>query len=340
MPSYTDVQSAFLGELRHIAEAGTEISVRGSRTRETRARSLELIDVRERYVVLEGRRNNVFASIAESMWVLAGRNDLAYLTNYLPRAPEFSDDGVTWRAGYGPRLRSWNGLDQLAEVRRILAAELASRRAVITLFDPDRDFIQSRDIPCNNWLHFIARDGVLDLHVAARSTDIWWGFSGINAFEWTLLLEMMAFWLDQRPGRLVFFTSSMHLYERHFARAEQLLERSTTARASAGTRPAFATSWDAFSGEVQEWMRAERAMRTGSALADTDCQLSDPLLRSYARMIDVYWANRRGDPSGDIGARLAAVGDDRLIEAATEFISRTPPSEPPSGAGLPESSGA
>ena len=191
----------------------------------------------------------MFASIAESMWVIAGRNDLDYLSAYLPRAVEYSDDGRTWRAGYGPRLRNWNGVDQLAEVVSILRADVSSRRAVAAIYDPDRDFVQSKDIPCNNWLHFLVRDGLVDLHIAARSTDIWWGFSGINAFEWTLLLEMVAFWLGQEPGRLVFFTSSMHLYERHFDRARQILGQHSDAQIDphVGTaRPAFATPWKCF----------------------------------------------------------------------------------------------
>jgi thymidylate synthase len=184
VPAYRDVQSAFLSELRDVVENGSDTHVRGSLTREVRARLVEISHIRERYVVLPGRHNNVFASIAESMWVIAGRNDLDYLSAYLPRASEYSDDGRTWRAGYGPRLRNWDGVDQLAEVVSLLRADASSRRAVVAIYDPNRDFVESKDIPCNNWLHFLARGGQVDLHVAARSTDIWWGFSGINAFEW------------------------------------------------------------------------------------------------------------------------------------------------------------
>lgn len=239
MAVYRDVEQAFLAELHAVVDSGELVEVRGERTRELRARLIEVSDIRSRHVVLPHRNNNVFASIAESMWVLAGRNDLSFLSAYLERAVDFSDDGLTWRAGYGLRLRSWNGVDQLAEIVKILRRDPLSRRAVASIYDPDRDFVESRDIPCNNWLHFLMRDGHLDLHVAARSTDIWWGFSGINAFEWTLLLEVMSRWLRCMPGRLVFFSSSLHLYERHFDRASRLLASQPSPAASDLTRATF-----------------------------------------------------------------------------------------------------
>lgn len=325
MSAYRDVQSAFLGELRCVVEDGSDIRVRGRLTREVRARLVEIEHVHERYVVVPNRHNNVFASIAESMWVIAGRNDLNYLGAYLPRASEYSDDGRTWRAGYGPRLRNWNGVDQLAEVVSLLRSDPSSRRAVVAIYDPDRDFTESKDIPCNNWLHFIARDGQVDLHIAARSTDIWWGFSGINAFEWTLLLEMVACWLGQEPGRLVFFTSSMHLYEPHFDKAKHVLEQGAPQPDHHGDtpRPAFITPWETFSTEMAEWMRVEEAMRSGQELGETDCALTDPLLTAYAQMIELFWTFKREEDGAKVAQRLAAIRDARLRAAAAEFLQRT-----------------
>ena len=326
MTRYRNIEEAFLHELRQIVDHGDDIEVRGNRTRELRARLIELDAVRERCILLAGRNNNIFASIAESMWVLNGRDDLDYLSAYLPRAPEFSDDGQTWRAAYGPRLRNWNGIDQLAEILAILSTDLASRRAVAVIFDPDRDFVESKDVPCNNWLHFLARDGRLDLHVVARSTDIWWGFSGINAFEWSLLLEMMAFWLELAPGRLTFFTSSLHLYQRHFKRAEALLilgsQRGTSLYASRPVIPQFATPWESFNDTVSEWMRLEAALRGGASLENLDARLTDPLLKQYIQMIDLFWNFKRGEPQGSLDHKLAALGDSDLARAAMEFLAR------------------
>jgi|ERR1017187_2765334 thymidylate synthase len=325
MPAYRNVEAAFLGELRALVGDGTDIEVRGQLTREITARTVQVENIRERYLVVPNRHNNVFASIAESLWVIAGRNDLGYLSTYLPRASEFSDDGITWRAAYGPRLRNWNGVDQLAEVVSILQADLTSRRAVAVLYDPDRDFVESNDIPCNNWLHFLVRQGRVDLHVVARSTDIWWGFSGINAFEWTLLLEMMSHWLGQEPGHLVFFTSSMHIYERHFEQAGQILRhQSSEVSEDDGINqfPAFATHWENFAAEITEWMRVEQGMRSGQELDYLKCSLTDPLLTSYAQMIDLFWMFKRREESGAIKQKLVAISNATLRKAAAEFLSR------------------
>lgn len=324
MAVYKDVQTAFVEELRRIIDSGESIEVRGETTRELRARLIEISNVRARHVIVPYRHNNVFASIAESMWVICGRNDLDYLGAYLRRASDFSDDGVTWRAGYGPRLRNWNGVDQLSEVVKILRADPSSRRAVISIYDPDRDFVASRDIPCNNWLHFLLRDGRLDLHVAARSTDIWWGFSGINTFEWTLLLEMMARWLGHDPGHLVFFSSSLHLYERHFDKASQVVRgRPKSEEFSDGKSQArFDTDWEQSSGELEEWMRLEAQLRSGHDLKQLECGLTDPLLLAYIRMIDLFWTAKRGAERHLLDQMIKGVGDSGLAAAATEYLER------------------
>ena len=82
--------------------------------------------------------------------------------------PEFSDNGRTWHGAYGPRLRNWNGVDQIDETRRLLLEETATRRAVMSLYDPSRDFVKSKDVPCNNWLNWLVRDGKLHLTVGNK----------------------------------------------------------------------------------------------------------------------------------------------------------------------------
>jgi thymidylate synthase len=145
-----------------------------------------------------------------------------------------------------------------------------------------------------------------------------------ESLEWTLLLEMVSYWLGQEPGRLVFFTSSMHLYEHHFGKARQLLDSN-----GAGPdidvearRPAFTTPWESFSMEMAEWMRVEAVMRSGVHLDQAECTLTDPLLTAYARMIDLVWAYKRKEGRAEIHQRLSAIRDTRLKAAANEFLLR------------------
>ena len=324
MTRYRNAEQAFIDLLRTVTQDGDEITVRGNKTREIRSQLIEIERPWERVVAVPGRNNNIFASIAESIWVFAGRNDIAFLEGYLRRVGDFSDDGLTWRGAYGPRLRNWYGTDQLGNVVDLLNKDPESRRAVVALFDPGRDMVESKDIPCNNWLHFLRREGRLHLNVVARSTDIWWGLSGINLFEWALLLEMVAHWVGDESGELSFFTSSLHLYEQHYMRAVSILGSDSqlwTYQSDSAHRP-FATAFVDFDRVLGEWMMLEQQLREGASLWQLHVPFTDPLLRQYIQMIDVYWAHRRGVEPDELVDRIRLLGDADLRHAAIEFIER------------------
>lgn len=320
---YRDAREAFLGQLAAIARDGEVVTVRGQLTRELTSQSFTYADSLARCIIVPERLNNVFAAIAESVWVLAGRNDIGYLLPYLPRAVDFSDDGDTWRGAYGPRIRDWAGVDQLFHVVDLLRADPTSRRAVISIFDPARDFVASKDIPCTNWLHFMVRDASLHMEVVMRSNDIFWGFSGINTFEWSVLMEVVARWLGVAPGTTTYFVSSMHLYERHFARANSLLN-SPYALAPAPAEARFDTSYERFDIALAAWFDVESQIRADPYDSAAPEVLTDPLLRDFARMIRVHWLAKAGDGKEALAA-AAVVVDVNLRMAALEYLSRDDP---------------
>ncbi|MGX1585892.1 thymidylate synthase [Microbacterium sp. NPDC055502] len=316
---YRNAQSALLAQAAEILARGEAIDVRGALTRELRQVSLTLRRPLERCIVVPSRHNNPFAAIYETLWVIAGRNDIADLSAYLPRAPDFSDDGLTWRAGYGPRLRSWRGIDQLGAIVHALTAERQSRQAVISFWDPALDNATSRDIPCTNWLQFMCRNGVLDLAATVRSNDLMWGFSGINTFEWSVLHEMVAHWLGVEVGRVTYFIGSLHLYSRHFKRAERMLGDTLTADPyplpAAAT---FATPLAELDEALRHWFTMEaRARTTGRLTAEEIATVTDPLLRDFLRMVNEYWALGRGEQTS-----FDDVQDTGLRTAGLEYVNR------------------
>ena len=219
---------------RDLLEKGQEVKSRAGNTKELTFVGIELTHPMEREVLLPSRKASYPAQIAETMWVLAGRSDMEFLAKYLPRARDFSDDGLVWRAGYGPRLRDagirintdgYKYVDPLWNVVELLRRDPETRQAVISIWSNHLDSgVQSLDIPCNNWLHFLARDGRLNLHVATRSNDIIWGWSGINQFEWSALLQLVAELTGLEAGSLHFAISSLHLYERHWEKAAKIAD--------------------------------------------------------------------------------------------------------------------
>lgn len=240
MMLHFDTINEALAELAYQLTSGHEYrtlrSRLGEEIREIGPVQIEIRQPRKREVLVPGRRANVAAQIVETAWVLSGRNDIEAILPYLPRAKDFSDDGETWSGAYGPRLRAWGlhgpdaltratptVVDQLKYVINELKRDPLSRRAVIQIFDPVVDNNpDAKDIPCNNWLSFRSDGEQLTLHVGVRSNDLIWGFSGINAFEWSTLLAVVAECTGLEVGSLVFSTTSLHLYDRHYEKADQL----------------------------------------------------------------------------------------------------------------------
>ena len=287
---FDDINTA-LPVLMGALQSSPEFGSRAGNTKELRHIGITLDLPWQREIVLESRKANVAAQIAETMWVLAGRNDVAWLQNYLPRAADFSDDGRRWRSGYGPRLRNFNGVDQLAYVVNTLKANPHSRQAVINLWDPVVDTTPGKDVACNNWLSFSARSNSLDLHVGIRSNDAMWGWSGINAFEWSVLLEIVAGMAGLEVGALHFSTTSFHLYEQHWGKAQRIANDRTgwvpmeDSPGFGGTREMDFVELDIL---LKLWFTMEERIRTGQPV---DVRLfPEPMMRSWLEVLAWYWS--------------------------------------------------
>lgn len=212
--------------------AGPIVKRRGSKMRELRGPChVTLTDPLKRMHSIIARRGDPWATLAEFPWIIAGRNDIEWLQWYLPRAKDFSDDGKVWRAGYGPRLRDWEAndpadpsVDQLLDVVLRLAHDGDTRQAVAVLWDPAEDNVPgSKDYPCTLALHFMAQAGALDLHVNMRSNDVFWGFSGVNLVNFTLLQELVAHFVGIPVGNYHHTSNNMHVYERHWEWAANII---------------------------------------------------------------------------------------------------------------------
>ena len=67
----------------------------------------------ERVLFYKNRDANPFFHLFESIWMLAGRDDVKYLSNFNKRMEEYSDDGHTLHGAYGYRWREYFLTDQL-----------------------------------------------------------------------------------------------------------------------------------------------------------------------------------------------------------------------------------
>lgn len=226
--SAKNLNDAFLQLAKLMLAEGKPVTSRGMATFELHPVFLEIRNPTQRFLSLIGRKNNPMQTIYETLWVLSGRSDIEALSYYMPRAKDFSDDGKVWRGGYGPRLfrwgeqldEAWGGTNQIQGVIDAFKKDRATRQAVIQIWDPDQDGPEneSKDRPCTNYLHFMARDGKLDLMVVMRSNDLLWGFSSINVFEWTFLQELIANIAGFGVGKYYHVVDSLHVYMNHVGR--------------------------------------------------------------------------------------------------------------------------
>lgn len=282
---FRDVSEALPALLLDLLKEGDEVPSRAGLTKEFPHVGITLREPRRRELLVAHRRPNIAAQIAETAWVLAGRDDVAWLKNYLPRAADFSDDGLTWRAAYGPRLR-----DQLDYVVDILTRDPMTRQAVIALWYPNVDSQPGKDIACNNWLHFLYRNDALHLHVGIRSNDIIWGWSGINTFEWSVLLEVVARLVDLPMGSIHYSVSSEHIYEQHWERARQIVEAPQDPHEDLMLSPAFGDvrSLEDLDLLFDSWFELEGKLRKGRPAPEI-ASFPEPMLRSWLYILEWWW---------------------------------------------------
>ena len=151
-------------------------------------------DPRERVLFNKDRKANPFFHLMESFWMLAGCNDVAWITQFNKSFAQFSDDGETFHGAYGHRWRRHFGIDQLNDAITMLRNDPWTRRCYMAMWDAPADFDkQGKDFPCNVGIHFQVRPtGRLDMTVFNRSNDIIWGAYGANAVHMSFLHEYVS----------------------------------------------------------------------------------------------------------------------------------------------------
>ena len=183
---------------------------------------------RERVVFIPERDCNPFFHFMESLWMMAGRNDVEFVSQFASNIANYSDNGVTFHGAYGYRWRNAealeqdqdtgqyevNSFDQLATIAELLKKNPEDRRIVLQMWNADMDLgKEGKDFPCNLMATFrINPTGHLDMTVFNRSNDIIWGAYGANAVHFSFLQEVMASWIGVPVGRYWQISTNFHAY--------------------------------------------------------------------------------------------------------------------------------
>lgn len=189
----------------------------------------------ERVIFWPQRDANPFFHLMEGLWMLAGRNDVAFPASYAKQIASYSDDGEMLWGAYGFRWKGYfvhNNGDQLKWAINRLRKDPNDRRVVITMWDPEMDPHKAdnggKDVPCNTQIFLSAwrkTDGgtpILDMQVNCRSNDIIWGAYGANAVHFSMLQEYLAAGIGAKMG---FYAQNSWNYHAYTDFMEKMLRR-------------------------------------------------------------------------------------------------------------------
>lgn len=221
---------------KSILEDGEEVSPRGMLTKEISPATIVINNPRKRVIPSAIRKLNFGFMVAELCWILRGSNLVEEIAHYNGSWRYFSDDGVTLNGAYGNRIFKWdsglilddteNGIhkehvNQFKKVYEQLKDDKDSRQATIVLFNPSKDYKETKDKPCTNLMRFSIRNNKLNMTVFMRSNDLSKG-TPYDIFNFTMLQEIMAGLLSEglgeniEVGKYTHIADSLHIYESDF----------------------------------------------------------------------------------------------------------------------------
>lgn len=192
---------------KDLLEKGDAVSPRGYETKELLNVSFMIENPRARLVYNPDRNFSLIYALVESLMLIQNTKKLKYFSKFNKNAEAFSDDGITLSGAYGPRV-----VKSLKEVVEKLKADPGTRQAVCPILRVKDILKDTKDVPCTMGLHFMVRNGKLNLHTYMRSNDIMWGTT-YDIFMFTILQELVANELQMEVGAYYHNTSSLHVYK-------------------------------------------------------------------------------------------------------------------------------
>ncbi|KAK3874395.1 hypothetical protein Pcinc_020690 [Petrolisthes cinctipes] len=240
----------YLNLIRHILENGED---RGDRTN-TGTRSVFCSEMkfslRDGTVpLLTTKRVFVMGVIEELLWFISGSTDSKVLSNKNVKiwngngSRDFLDKrglrhheegdlgpvyGFQWRhsgAKYVDCCTDYTGqgVDQLANVIRIIKNDQHDRRTIINSWNP-ADLDKMALPPCHILCQFYVKKSELSCFVYQRSADVGLGVP-FNIASYSLLTHMVAHVTGLKAGDLIYFTGDTHIYSNHIDALKIQLER-------------------------------------------------------------------------------------------------------------------
>jgi len=193
-------------------------------------------DLREGFPLVTTKKVH-FPSIAyELLWFLRGDGNARWLQDHgVTIWDEWAGEDGDLGPVYGVQWRSWptpdrGGVDQIAEVVRLLNEDPDSRRIVVSAWNVS-DLPRMALAPCHAFFQFHvsgpregSERGRLSCQLYQRSADVFLGVP-FNIASYALLTHMLAQQCDLDVGDFIWTGGDCHVYDNHREQVEVQLQR-------------------------------------------------------------------------------------------------------------------
>lgn len=123
---------------------------------------------------------------------------------------------------YGATVKRYDLMNKLLNG---LKTQPYGRRHIINLYQY-QDFQETDGLfPCAMETHWSVRDGILDMTLIQRSSDVPVA-NAINKLQYVALMMMVAKHCDFKLGKFCHLVQNAHIYDRHVEQVKEMLERS------------------------------------------------------------------------------------------------------------------
>ncbi len=296
----------------YILKNGDNVSPRGQLTKEIPGAAIIINNPKNRVIPSAIRKLNFGFMVGELCWILRGSNLVDEIVHYNSAWKNFSDNGVTLNGAYGQRIFKWDAglrLNEKGEIynktvnqfRRAydqLVKDKFTRQATISMFDPNKDYEDTKDKPCTNLIRFSIRENKLNMLVVMRSNDLSKG-TPYDIFNFTMLQEIMAGLLSEKLGNIevgkyVHVVDSLHIYESDFNMFKDIVNENYPALYNNSVNyDGRLCSMDEFTKTMKALFEIEEKSRLNQELTMQEAcnmieSIDNKVWRSYAAILVTY----------------------------------------------------
>lgn len=210
--------------LKCLQTYGLSTEPRKMKIKELIAYSMYL-DPKHKIITIPGFETNVDYAKKELEWYFSATNKIDFDPVIEKTWKKFSDDGYTVNSAYGHRIfgKHTDFPNQWEWIKNKLKEDPYSRQCICNLNYPKDKSSATKDFVCTVYFQVFIRENKLIWITNMRSQDIFYGTRN-DVFCFMSMQERLANELGVEVGEYIHFCGSLHIYEKHFDKLDNLFK--------------------------------------------------------------------------------------------------------------------